>query len=53
MLGGEFLDLDDSDTYDFREFHICSFVPLQMLNLFLMFTYTRWILKQVETLRKH
>lgn len=46
---GIYLDLSNSDTYDFTEFHTCSFVALQMLNLFLMFTYTRWILKQVET----
>lgn len=53
MLGGDFLDLGNSDTYDFTEFHTCSFVALQLLNLFLMFPYTRWILKKVETLQKH
>lgn len=53
MLGGDFLDLCNSDTFDFTEFHTCSFAALQTLNLFLMFTYTQWILKQVETLQKH
>lgn len=49
MLGGDFL----GPRYDFTEFHTCSFAALQMLNLFLMFPYTRWILKKVETLQKH
>lgn len=53
MLGGDFLDLSNSDTYDFTEFHTWSSVALQMLNLFLKFTHARWILEQVETLQKH
>lgn len=46
------MDLGNSNIYDFTEFHTCSFVALQMLNLFLMFTYTRWILKQATYSKK-